>query len=174
MEKGEEKTRLTLTDSDLTGRDVMTLISETNEIELFDHKYVEKLADEVWDGPYRVERSPLWLCSSAIALSTIFLSSDSLEDPFTIRDSFDPQHRNHPRWNKISAWSFHAWNEGTMVRHGTYAMISLLVSIYCLWYLATLNTDFNRIVTLQVFLFNGEIDPTLLDNRVTYECDPVP
>ena len=72
LEKGEEKTRLTLTDADLTGRDVMTLISETNEIELFNHKYVEKLADEVWDGPYRVERSPLWLCSSAIALSNLF------------------------------------------------------------------------------------------------------
>ena len=37
LEKGEEKTRLTLTDADLTGRDVMTLISETNEIELFNH-----------------------------------------------------------------------------------------------------------------------------------------
>ena len=71
MERSEEKTRLVLTDTDLKKRDVITIICENNEVDLLDHKYVEKLADEVWDGPYRVERSPLWLCSSAIAISSV-------------------------------------------------------------------------------------------------------
>lgn len=62
----------------------MTIICENNEIELLDHKYVEKLADEVWDGPSRVERSPLWLCSSAIALEACFSNSSFLEDPLLI------------------------------------------------------------------------------------------
>ena len=61
-----------------------------------------------------------------------------------------------------------------MVRHGTFAAISLFVSLYSLWYLATLNASFNRIVTLMQFLFSGSVDPTLLDTRVSYECDPVP
>ena len=61
-----------------------------------------------------------------------------------------------------------------MVRHGIFAVISLFVGIYSLWYLATLNASFNRIVTLMQFLFNDSVDPTLLDGRVSYECDPVP
>ena len=72
MERSEEKTRLVLTDTDLKKRDVITIICENNEVDLLDHKYVEKLADEVWDGPYRVERSPLWLCTSAIAIESAF------------------------------------------------------------------------------------------------------
>ena len=69
MERSEEKTRLVLTDTDLEGRDVITIICENKEIELLEHKYVEKLADEMWDGPFRIERSPLWLCSSVVALN---------------------------------------------------------------------------------------------------------
>ena len=72
MEPSEEKTRLALTDTDLEGWDALTIICEKDEVELLGHKYAEKLADEVWDGPYRVERSPLWLCSSAIALDEVF------------------------------------------------------------------------------------------------------
>ena len=45
IERSEEKTRLALTDSDLQGRDVLSIICENNEIELLEHKYVEKLAD---------------------------------------------------------------------------------------------------------------------------------
>ena len=72
MEPSEEKTRLSLTDTDLEGTDTLTIICENDEVELLGHKYAEKLADEVWDGPYRVERSSLWLCCSAIALNQLF------------------------------------------------------------------------------------------------------
>lgn len=78
MEHSEEKTRLVLTDTDLKGRDVLTTITEDKEIEIQEHKYVEKLADEVWDGPFRVKHSPFWLCSPGIALSQVFEPLHSL------------------------------------------------------------------------------------------------
>ena len=71
-ERSEEKTRLVLTDTDLNGRDLLTIICENEEIELLSHRYVEKLADESWDGPFRVERSPFWLCTSRIAFGEVF------------------------------------------------------------------------------------------------------
>ena len=40
-----------LTDTDLRGRELLTLICETEVIELLSHPFIEKLADEVWDGP---------------------------------------------------------------------------------------------------------------------------
>ena len=67
---------------------MVTIICENNAIDLLDQKYVEKLADEVWDGPYRVERSPLWLCSSAISIQSAFEPSNELEDPLSKRDRF--------------------------------------------------------------------------------------
>ena len=72
IERSEEKTRLVLTDTDLDGRDVLTIICENKVIELLEHKYVEKLADEMWDGPFRVERSPFWLSTSAIAIREVW------------------------------------------------------------------------------------------------------
>ena len=78
LERSEEKSRLALTDTDLEGRDVLTIICENNEIELLEHKYVEKLADEMWDGPFRVERSPFWLCTSALAIEKVFCPSEAL------------------------------------------------------------------------------------------------
>ena len=37
----------------------MTLVSLTEVIDLFEHKYIEKLADEAWNGPTRANRSLL-------------------------------------------------------------------------------------------------------------------
>ena len=88
IERSEEKSRLALTDFDLKGRDVVTLICENDIVDLLDHKYIEKLADEVWDGPQRVERSLFWLNSSYIAIQESFESGDQLEDPLEVRDSF--------------------------------------------------------------------------------------
>ena len=60
-----------LTGTDLNGRDVIALISLNKIVDLFEHKYIEKLADEEWDGPNRVNRSLLWLNTSCIALSSL-------------------------------------------------------------------------------------------------------
>ena len=70
--KGENETRGLLTDIDLKGRDVVSLISLNHAVDLFEHKYIEKLADEAWDGPTRVNRSLLWLNTSWIALNSLF------------------------------------------------------------------------------------------------------
>ena len=145
MERSEEKTRLVLTDTDLKGRDVLTIITENKEIELLEHKYVEKLADEVWDGPIRVERSPFWLCSSGIALSQVFEPLHTLEDPLTLRDSFGREREERNKWNKLSAWGFGAWKEGMMVRYGVYIYVTLFLTIYCMWFMFTLNSMINRL-----------------------------
>ena len=78
LEKGEDETRAVLTDTDLRGRDVISLISLNEAVDLFEHKYIEKLADEAWDGPTRVERSLLSLNTSSIALSSLLEPTHSL------------------------------------------------------------------------------------------------
>ena len=65
-----------LTDTDLKGRDVVSLISLNHAVDLFEHNYIEKLADEAWDGPTRVNRSLLWLNTSWIALCSLFEPSE--------------------------------------------------------------------------------------------------
>lgn len=45
LERREEMVRLILTDCDLKGRDVVTLICQTQAVDLFEHQYIEKLAD---------------------------------------------------------------------------------------------------------------------------------
>ena len=132
---------------------MVTIICENNDIDLLEHKYVEKLADEVWDGPFRVERSPLWLCSSAIALGCLLESSSSLEDPLEVRDFFHLEKRGHPRWNKLSAWGFTAWKRGTMARYISYVGVCALISAYCLWYLVSVYSKFQRLISLIIFLF---------------------
>ena len=72
LERGESETRGVLTDTDLKGRDVVSLVSLNKTVDLFEHKYIEKLADEAWDGPNRVNRSLLWLNTSWIALSSLY------------------------------------------------------------------------------------------------------
>lgn len=96
LEKGEKMTRGVLSDTDLEGRDVLSLISLTKAVGLFDHKYIEKLADEAWDGPTRVNRSLLWLSTSSIALDLLFEGDESLEDPFERRASFSFESDSHP------------------------------------------------------------------------------
>ena len=61
-----------------------------------------------------------------------------------------------------------------MVRYISFVGVSLCISIYCLWYLASLNSKFNRLIALMRFLFHGHVDPTLLDSRVTSECGLTP
>lgn len=60
-----------------------------------------------------------------------------------------------------------------MVRYGAFIIISLIVSIYCLWSVSAINSKFNRLIILMKFLFQGNVDPTLLDSRVVYECSPL-
>ena len=57
---------------------MLSLISLNQAVDLFEHKYIEKLADEAWDGPSRVNRSLLWLNTSWIALSYLLEPSESL------------------------------------------------------------------------------------------------
>ena len=172
VERSEEKTRLALTDFDIKGRDVVTLICETNEVGLFDHPYIEKLADEVWDGPYQVERSPLWLNSSYIAIGEAFESSYEFEDPLEIRDSFGKENHPNPKWQKLSSWGFSAWSQGIMVRYFNFILVSFLLAVYILWFCISLQGLFARAIFLTKFLYNGDIDPTPLDGRITYSCFP--
>ena len=68
LQRKEEKTRLTLTDTDFKGRDTVTIVCENEALDLLENKYIEKLADEVWDGPNRVTRSLFFLNTSVTAL----------------------------------------------------------------------------------------------------------
>ena len=68
LQREEDDIRNILTDTDLKGREVITMICETEALDLLSHKFVEKLADEVWDGPARVERSLMWYSTSWLAL----------------------------------------------------------------------------------------------------------
>ena len=36
---------------------MITIICDNSLVELLEHSYIEKLADEMWDGKARVERS---------------------------------------------------------------------------------------------------------------------
>ena len=49
--RAEEVKREIFLDCDLFGRDVVTLICETDSVDLLEDYYIEKLADEAWDGP---------------------------------------------------------------------------------------------------------------------------
>ena len=66
-------------DCDLFGRDVVTLICETDSVDLLEDNYIEKLVDEAWDGPTRVDRSPFRLNTSYSALKAFSYSNESLK-----------------------------------------------------------------------------------------------
>ena len=57
-----------------------------------------------------------------------------------------------------------------MVRYGSFVFISLSMMIYILWYMFTLSSYFSRLVILTKSLFHGDVDPTLLDSSVSYNC----
>ncbi len=129
----EEKLRAVLTDTDLLHRDVITLICENNCIEFLQVPYVEKLADEVWDGPPRVRRSPLWLSTAWMAVTSIFREDHSLQDPFQRRAE---RHRSRkeedplPEWAANSAWGFTAWRDGLMPRYSLYILVAMAAMFY--------------------------------------------
>lgn len=50
---------------------MVTIICENEAVDLLEHKYIEKLADEVWDGPKRINRSLFFLNTSVIALKCL-------------------------------------------------------------------------------------------------------
>ena len=77
--RAEEVKREIFLDCDLFGRDVVTLICETDSVDLLEDNYIEKLADEAWDGPTRVDRSPFWLNTSYSALKAFSYSNESLK-----------------------------------------------------------------------------------------------
>ena len=45
LHRDEAQVRLILTDTDLQGRDVLTIICQNDLVELLAHPYIEKLAD---------------------------------------------------------------------------------------------------------------------------------
>ena len=45
LQREEDDIRNILTDTDLKGREMITLISETEALDLLSHKFLEKLAD---------------------------------------------------------------------------------------------------------------------------------
>ena len=59
-----------------------------------------------------------------------------------------------------------------MVRYFTFLLISFLLAVYILWFCISLQGLFARAVFLTNFLYNGEVDPTPLDGRITYSCLP--
>ena len=70
----------------------------------------------------------------------------------------------------MSAFGFNAWKDGIMVRYGSFVFVSLVIMVYILWYMSTMSSDFNRLNFLMRELFHGQVDPTLLDSRVNYDC----
>ena len=61
-----------------------------------------------------------------------------------------------------------------MVRYGAFVLCSFLLTFSCLWLRLTASAMFSRIVELMKYLFNGSVDPTLIDNLVSYTCTPQP
>ena len=70
---------------DLEGRDVITIISQNEVIELFAHPYIEKLSLETWEGPHRSTKNPLMLSTSWIAIQSIVKPDYALRDPIDER-----------------------------------------------------------------------------------------
>ena len=61
-----------------------------------------------------------------------------------------------------------------MARYVSFVVVSLLLCLYSLWYLAIVTSRFNRLIYLKSFLFHGDVEPTLLDSRVTFQCHVSP
>ena len=61
-----------------------------------------------------------------------------------------------------------------MVRYGVYFFINLLFAITIMYSCFYITSIINRINYLRSFLFHGNVDPTLLDSRITYECSHSP
>ena len=59
-----------------------------------------------------------------------------------------------------------------MVRFLTFQVISLLFAIYAVSFSNHLQTIIARSLTLIKLLFNETVDATLLDWRITFECEP--
>ena len=57
-----------------------------------------------------------------------------------------------------------------MVRYGVFVFMNLVMMVYVLWYMFTESSYFSRLVILMDKLFQGEVDPTLLDSSVSYNC----
>ena len=61
-----------------------------------------------------------------------------------------------------------------MVRQGAYFFEAFLLAMIILYSAWTLGSKINHLNSLRRALFQGEVDPNLLDERVSYECFPVP
>lgn len=57
-----------------------------------------------------------------------------------------------------------------MVRYGAFVLISIIMMSYILWYMSEMSQQFNGLVLLLKELFHGDVDPTLLDSSVVYDC----
>ena len=114
-----------LTDTDLKGRDVITLICQNNLVELLGHPYIEKLADEVWDGPQRVDRSLFRHSTAWRAVKGVFLPSHELSDPLEA-----PQHTAIQR---APAFGFASWRDGVGIRYFAFVAMQLLLLLLLIY-----------------------------------------
>lgn len=64
--------RFAITDKDLDGRDLITIISQNSLVDLFAHPYMRKLATETWESPYYTNTNILLNNTSAIAIKSTF------------------------------------------------------------------------------------------------------
>lgn len=61
-----------------------------------------------------------------------------------------------------------------MVRYGAFIFMNFFITLYAMWFAYHISTMLTRLNILRGYLFEGDVDPTLLDSRITYECSPLP
>ena len=59
-----------------------------------------------------------------------------------------------------------------MARYASFIGMCVLLSLYCIYYMVQFQSNFINAINLMKEVFHSEVDPTLLDGFVTYECLP--
>ena len=95
-------------------------------VDLLSHPFIEKLADEVWDGPVRVERSLLWFSTSRNIIIQAFNYDIDPANPYEAQRITGKT----PQRQKISSFSFSAWRDGINTRYLTHVLASLVLFIF--------------------------------------------
>ena len=57
-----------------------------------------------------------------------------------------------------------------MVRYGSFVFMSLVMMVYILWYMFRFGGYLTSLVILLQDMFHMNVDPTLLDSLVIYNC----
>ena len=61
-----------------------------------------------------------------------------------------------------------------MVRYGAYFFVGFILALSSFYSSYQVTAMISHLNSLRSFLFNGDVDPTLLDSRIAYECSPAP